>query len=136
MSAFTQSTYRQQVILILYGDIMIIDFNKIETTVIKNFRGGEKNTKANMFVDEHNKIMRGVLEKGCSIGLHTHETNSEIIYILSGVGKMIYDDTVEIIKKGDCHYCPVGHTHSLINANDEDLVFFAVVPEHKKKNDE
>ena len=30
--------------------------------------------------------------------------------------------------KGDCHYCPKGHTHSLINNSDEDLVFFAVVP--------
>ncbi len=111
---------------------MIIDFNKIDTTSIKNFKGGENVTKANMYVDKQNKIMRCILEKGCSIGLHKHENNSEIIYILGGTGKMIYDDTVEILKKGNCHYCPMGHTHSLINENDEDLVFFAVVPEHKK----
>lgn len=112
---------------------MNIDFNKIVTTVLNNFKGGEKHYKAKMFSDENNKIMYGVLENGCSIGLHTHETNSEIIYIIDGVGKMIYDDTVEILKKGDCHYCPIGHTHSLINENDEDLVFFAVVPEHNRK---
>ena len=36
---------------------MIIDFDKIETTIIPNFRGGEKNCAANMFVDGNNKIM-------------------------------------------------------------------------------
>lgn len=112
---------------------MIIDFNKIETTVNNNFKGGEKYYKAKIFSDDNNKIMHGVLEKGCSIGLHTHETNSEIIYVLSGVGKMLYDGSEEILNKGDCHYCPMGHSHSLINENDDDLVFFAVVPEHGLK---
>lgn len=110
---------------------MIIDFSKIETTVFKNFRGGEKNTAANMFVDENNKIMHGVLEAGASIGLHTHEDNSEVIYILEGNGKILYDGEYELLEKGSCHYCPMGHSHSLINDSEKDLVFFAVVPNHK-----
>lgn len=111
---------------------MIIDFDKIETTLIPNFRGGEKNFAANMFVDGNNKIMMGRLEPSASIGMHTHDTNSEIIYILSGEGKCLYDDDVDYLKAGSCHYCPMGHRHSLINtSNAENLVFFAVVPEHK-----
>ena len=48
-----------------------------------------------MFDDGDTKIMRGRLESGASIGLHTHEGNCEIIYILSGNGKVKYDDTEE-----------------------------------------
>jgi quercetin dioxygenase-like cupin family protein len=108
---------------------MIIDFDKIEETIIKNFRGGEKNTVARMYVEETNKIMYGKLEAGASIGLHTHETSSEIIYILKGVGKVLYDGVYETISEGLCHYCPKGHAHSLVNNSNDDLIFFAVVPE-------
>ena len=109
---------------------MRIDFDTMETTVIPHFRGGEKEVSSEMFVDECNKIMRGRLIPGASIGLHTHETSSEIIYILSGSGKALCDGGSEDLFPGKCHYCPQGHTHSLINDGSEDLVFFAVVPQH------
>lgn len=107
---------------------MRIDFDKMEETVIPNFLGGEKALRARTRVDELGKIMRGMLEPGASIGLHTHETSSEILYILSGAGKVLCDDGEEALSPGDCHYCPKGHTHSLINNGTEPLVFFAVVP--------
>ena len=31
-----------------------------------------------------------------------------------------------------CHYCSMGHTHGMENKGDEDLVIFAVVPNHEK----
>lgn len=108
---------------------MKIDFNEIEINPIPHFRGGEKETITQMYTDDSVKIMYGRLEPGASIGLHTHETNSEGIFILSGTGKTIYDDTEEALSPGDCHYCPQGHSHSLINNGNEDLVFFAMVPE-------
>ncbi|MDD6237522.1 MAG: cupin domain-containing protein [Clostridiales bacterium] len=108
---------------------MIIDFKKIKSETIKQMRGGEKEVTANMFVDNNNRIMYGKLEPGASIGMHTHETGSEILYILQGNGKMIYDDTVETLEPGTCHYCPKGHSHSLINDSDADLIFFAVIPQ-------
>ncbi|MCQ5137550.1 cupin domain-containing protein, partial [Coprococcus eutactus] len=46
------------------------------------------------------------------------------------VGTMEYDDTMEILNPGGCHYCPPGHRQSLKNNGDDDLVFYAVVPEH------
>lgn len=109
---------------------MIIDFSKIEKTVIKNFRGGEKDTVANMFVDDKNRIMKGRLIPVASIGIHTHETNSEVIYFLEGEGKVLYDEKYFKVEKGLCHYCPMGHSHSLINDSNSDLIFFAVVGEH------
>ena len=69
------------------------------------------------------------LEPGASIGLHTHQGNSEIIYILSGTGKVLYDGAYETLVPGACHYCPEGHEHSLINDGKDELRVFAVVPE-------
>ena len=108
---------------------MIIDFQTIEETVIPQFKGGEKEFAVKMHTDSLNKIMRGRLIPGASIGLHTHETGSEIIYILQGRGKVLYDCVYEPVESGLCHYCPKGHSHSLINDSDADLIFFAVVPE-------
>ncbi len=110
---------------------MKIVFDTLEEREEKNFKGGEKSFKVRMHAGNYNKIMKGRLEPGASIGLHMHETNSEIIFILSGVGTMIYDDTKEILHAGDCHYCPMGHSHSFINEGSEDLIFYAVVPEHE-----
>lgn len=108
---------------------MLIDFEHMEDTVLANFKGGEKELSAKMHVDPMNRIMRGKLIPGASIGMHTHETGSEIIYILEGEGKVLYDGGCERLGAGSCHYCPKGHTHSLINDSSADLRFFAVVPE-------
>jgi len=108
---------------------MLIDFQGLEEKIINNFYGGEKSTVAHLFIDEKNKIMLGKLEPGASIGLHTHQTSSEILYVLQGEGQVLYDGTSERINKGSCHYCPKGHEHSLINDSNADLLFFAVVPE-------
>lgn len=53
-----------------------------------------------MFADGHNRIMHGRLIPGVSIG------------------------------PSDCHYGPEGHSHSLVNDGEEDLVFFPAVPQH------
>ena len=110
---------------------MIIDFNNIEESVMPNFKGGEGDTRSRIFFDGLNKIMLGRLDVGCSIGYHKHETNSEVILITSGEACCLYDDGEERLTAGDCHYCPRGHSHSLINASDkEPLEYFAIVPEH------
>lgn len=106
---------------------MLIDFDAMETTVIPHMRGGEKEVSAQLYTDPLGKIMRGTLVPGASIGLHTHETSSEIIYILAGEGKVLYDGVYEPLSAGSCHYCPKGHSHSLINDSGALLEFFAVV---------
>ncbi len=107
---------------------MLIDFSKMEEQVIPQFLGGEGTFRTRMRVDELGKIMRAALEPGASIGLHTHETSSEMIYILEGKGKVLYDGEYIPLAAGSCHYCPKGHSHSLINDSDALLTFFAVVP--------
>ena len=54
------------------------------------------------------------------------------MYFLSGTGKVLCDGVWERVTPGTCHYCPRGSSHTLINDGTEDLVTFAVVPEHTK----
>ncbi|MBD5151030.1 MAG: cupin domain-containing protein [Oscillibacter sp.] len=107
---------------------MLIEFDKMEEQTVPHFQGGEGAFLTKMRVDELGKILRGRLEPGSTIGLHTHDTSSEIIYILAGKGKVLYDGEYEPLSAGSCHYCPKGHSHSLINDSDALLEFFAVVP--------
>lgn len=108
---------------------MLIDFPGMEDAILPNFKGGEKALAAKMFFDGTNRIMCARLTPGTSIGLHTHDTSSEIIYILSGVGSVLCDGAEETVRPGQCHYCPKGGAHTLKNNGDGDLVFFAVVPQ-------
>lgn len=108
---------------------MKINFKEMEAERVPNFKGGDGEFIVKSEFDGTNKIIYGRLEPGSTIGYHKHETNSEIIYILEGNGKCKYDDGEETLSAGDCHYCPKGHSHCLINDSDADLVFFAVVPE-------
>ena len=108
---------------------MLIDFNAIPETVVPHMRDGEKEVHLRKYQDELGKIMRGKLIPGATIGLHIHETSSEVIYILAGKGKVLYEGEYEPLEVGSCHYCPKGKGHSLINDSDEDLEFLAIIPE-------
>ena len=113
---------------------MIIKFDQSNHTVLPNFKGGEKEFSAHMFFDGTNRIFKGTLVPGASIGVHKHEGNCEMIFILSGKGTILEQapdskQTLTGVGEGDCLYCPEGYTHSLMNTSDEeDLVFYAVVP--------
>ena len=107
---------------------MIIDFSKMEETVSPNFFGGEGEYRSRMTVDEMGKIVQGRLVPGASIGLHTHETNCEVMYFLEGEATILYDGEKLTISAGQVHYCPKGHSHTIRNEGETDVVFFAVLP--------
>ena len=107
----------------------MIDFAAMEETVLHRFKDGEGDTVARMYADDLNRIMKSRLAPGCSIGLHTHDTSSEIIFILSGTGTALLDGREEILPPGSCHYCKKGQSHTLMNKGPEDLLFYAVVPQ-------
>ena len=108
---------------------MIIRFDEIEEKVMPAFYGGEGALIANMYVDDKNKILRGKLAVGSSIGLHRHVPTSETIFIVSGKAKAVCDGVEEYLSAGDCHYCPKGSEHTMINIGETDLLFYAVVPQ-------
>ena len=110
---------------------MTLDLRSIEPTVVPHFKGGAGEALVRtVFSDEMGRVVSLTLPVGASIGLHTHEGNSEIVFILEGKGKMLCDGRYEELSAGSCTYCPEGHEHSLINDSKGDLIFYAVVPEH------
>ncbi|MCR5454052.1 MAG: cupin domain-containing protein [Bacteroidales bacterium] len=108
---------------------MVIDYSKEEFVAMPHFKGGEKEMQSKMFFDGKNRIMHSKLVPGASIGLHCHETSSEIMFFVAGTGKAIFNGVEERVMPDTCHYCPKGSTHTLINDGDTDLEFYAVVPE-------
>lgn len=68
---------------------MTIEFDKMDVTVLPNFKGGEKEFAANMFFDGTNRIFKGRLIPGATIGMHTHEDSCEVIFILEGHGTIV-----------------------------------------------
>ena len=88
---------------------MRIVFDDIKESLAPNFKRVEKSYASRVYSDRH-------------------EGNCEMIYVLEGSGKMLYDGGEERLSAGDFHYCPEGHEHSFINDGDSDLVFIAVVP--------
>lgn len=108
---------------------MLIEFDKLPVETVPHMRDGEGTVTLQKSTDGQVKVMKGLLPAGATIGLHTHETNSEVIYILSGRGKVLCDGVYEPLVPGACHYCPKGHGHSLMNDGTEDLTFLAVIPE-------
>ena len=107
----------------------MIDFTTIPETPLPRFKDGEGTFFARFAGDASCKILLGRLPSGATIGLHTHETSSEIMYFLSGKGTVTTDGVPETITAGDCHYCKKGSRHTLVNDGEEELVFFAVVPQ-------
>lgn len=106
---------------------MNIDFEEIGLSVLPAFKGGEKEYRAKMFSDSLNKIMKGTLIPGASIGLHTHEDGCETMFFTAGTGRVICNGKESDVRAGICHYCPKGQSHTLINDSDTDLEFYAVV---------
>lgn len=107
---------------------MIIDFEKTEEKVAEKFKGGIGQLFMRSHDDGEVKIMRDRLPAGCSIGMHTHEGNCEIMYILKGEITFVCDGKEEVAHVGEVHYCPCGHTHCAENRTNEDAEFFAIVP--------
>ena len=114
---------------------MIIRENEIEISHLENFKGGEKHLDARMYFDGTNRIFKGRLIPGSSIGMHCHEDSCEVIFVLEGQGSLTEASpdvpdmlSVSDVKAGDCLYCPKGHSHSLKNTSmDNDLLFYAAV---------
>lgn len=108
---------------------MKIEFDKITEQHIPHFKGGEQQFDVHMYFDGTNRIMKGQLQPGASIGYHIHDQSCEMLLITEGHATVLYDDQRYTVSAGDVHFCPKGHSHSVINDADTTLKFYAFVPE-------
>ena len=106
---------------------MLIHLDRLEETPAEHMLGGEGTIYRRGYIHDDGKIMLVRVQPGCSIGMHTHETSSEVCYILSGHAKVLYDGEVLPLEPGVTHYCPKGHTHSVFNDGDEEMTMYCVV---------
>lgn len=107
---------------------MIIDFNTLPFEKLPNFKGGEGFFEVQMYWDGNMRIMHGKLAPGASIGLHTHEGNCEILFLIHGTATLLEDNQQKVLQAGQCTYCLNGYAHSLINTGSEEVEFYAAVP--------
>lgn len=107
---------------------MLINFDGMDEQLVPNPRGGKGQMRKRAFQNEDIQIMHLTLAPHSVIGLHPHTADSELYYIVSGRGRVLYDGEELPVRSGSCHYCPRGHEHSLVNDGDEDMVILAVIP--------
>ena len=101
---------------------MTLDFDRMPSLVQPRFKGGQGEAETRIFQDDMGKILRLT---------HTHEDSCEIMYFLSGTGVCLDDGAEVPVGPGLCHYCPRGHSHSVVNTGTEPLVILGIVPNAK-----
>ena len=104
-----------------------IDLNNIEAQMLNNFKGGDGSVLMKMFQDGDNRVMLATIPAGASVGFHSHDNSLEVVYVLNGVATILYDSVEYTYTAGQAHYCAKGHSHSIANTTDSDLVTYNVV---------
>lgn len=67
------------------------------------------------------------LEKGCSIGRHSHGPEAELFIVKQGIATVDDDGVIKKCSAGDIIYTGNGAFHSLMNEDDEALTVYALV---------
>ena len=108
---------------------MILDFNAMPANDVPHFKGGEGHVVIRKYDDPRmGAAVRLTVPAGCSIGLHTHTGNCELIYVLSGSGLCTDDGAEYPLTAGMCHYGPEGHSHGILNTVIQALELLAALP--------
>lgn len=70
------------------------------------------------------------INPGCTIGLHAHDTNAEVYYVLEGEMVVIQDGVTHTVKAGDVVFTADGHSHSVENRTDTPVKMLAIIFPH------
>ena len=62
------------------------------------------------------------IKAGVCIGEHTHETDEEIYFLLSGAGVLTYDGVKCVFSAGDISLYPRGHSHGFCATDDSVMI--------------
>ncbi|AEV68877.1 cupin domain-containing protein [Acetivibrio clariflavus] len=67
------------------------------------------------------------INPGCSIGLHQHDNEEEIFYVVKGKGTVDDNGTLSEVKAGDAILTGNGASHAVENTGDEPLEMIAII---------
>ena len=103
-----------------------------EKIEVKNMRGGVGSVlieKASSNMMNCKMYARITILPSSSIGMHVHENDEEMVYVLSGKGQAYVNGELFDIFTGTYHHARQGNQHSIINNTNENLVILAVINE-------
>lgn len=115
---------------------MIKKKDQMRHAVIQHMRGGEGEIRLEHILENSETGERTGLcsvctvEPGCSIGLHTHDTNAEIYYMLEGTLELNQNGQLCTIQAGDVVFTSDGESHSIANRGDRPAKLLAVIFPH------
>lgn len=107
--------------------------DEMKEAQVENMRGGKGAVtfkyllNPDEFHEKGRLFAQNTIPVGASIGMHLHEGEFEIFYILQGTGTYYNNEEKFEIKAGDMAYLDVDNSHSLENTGDEPLVFMALI---------
>ena len=67
------------------------------------------------------------IEPGRTIGLHSHDTNAEVYYVLEGEMVVVQDGEPHTVRAGDVVFTADGHSHSVENRTDHPVKMLAII---------
>ena len=72
-----------------------------------------------------------IFKSGDAVGLHSHETMTEIFYITSGKAVFEIEGNIDEVEKGDCIIIEDGEKHLQKNISDSDVswLYFGISEE-------
>ena len=110
---------------------MLTKNNALKGEIRTEVRGGPGSMtftpKAEVLPDSLRLVSEILIPPGAGIGVHTHDGETEIYYIVRGTGVVTDDGVEKPIGPGDVMVTPNGHNHSVTNNGTEDLLFLAVI---------
>jgi len=112
---------------------MIKNANEMFSEIKQQMRGGKGNVEVTqVFMQNEIKgkarlIARITLDPGSSIGMHEHDAEEELYYILSGKGIVNDNGEVREVSAGDAVMTGNGASHSIENREEVPLLLLAVI---------
>lgn len=101
--------------------------------VRRNVHGGDGEVYSYVFLKPEEACNKGrlfsktALPVGASIGMHRHEGEFEIYYVISGPGVANDGRQDYPLGPGDMYLCEDGNEHRLVNNGKEKLVFITII---------
>lgn len=103
-----------------------------ETKTNHAMRGGEGSIDMTALFTEKIPHLRMLniaqLEPGASIGLHKHEAESEVYFVLEGECTVFDEGEYKLMRSGDAHLCRDGGEHMMKNTGTGLLRVLAIIP--------
>lgn len=112
---------------------MIKRANEMKCLEVKNLKGGDGTVLLRHILDKEqmdgkaNMCAVVTLKKGCGLGVHSHNPDAEIYYVLDGRLTVTDNGETKYLEAGDVMYTAHGDSHSARNDEEKDLKMLAIV---------